>query len=183
MGLILFVAAEEVVEMSRRPEWLKMPAVDDSPVEREIMLVIRLREYVAIGLTGNIDGLLIGLRQFAIRKGKVLAGSSNLGFDDLFAGHDLVGQCIGASTVDHIVVHGMRSDKVPSFREFVQMLPSHGSSAMGHYDVLVEMLDVLLISIHVIGIDKEHGIDTELFEDGRKDLIAFHEAVVKGKGN
>ena len=48
--------------MPQGPKRLEVPTVDDLAIEREIVLVIRLREDISVSVACNCNGSLIGLR-------------------------------------------------------------------------------------------------------------------------
>ena len=54
------------------------------------MFVIRLREDVLIGITGDFYRLLVDLRQLAIGEGEAVARLSDILFYDILASLDLI---------------------------------------------------------------------------------------------
>ena len=76
--------------MPQGPKRLEVPTVDDLAIEREIVFVIRLREDVLIGITGDFYRLLVDLRQLAIGEGEAVARLSDILFYDILASLDLI---------------------------------------------------------------------------------------------
>ena len=74
----------------------------------------------------------------------------------------------------------MGTDDMTALGKLFDVFPSHRTLARSHDNVAVEVVYILVVPLHIVGVCEEHGINAELFECRRKYLVVVHKTVIEG---
>ena len=101
--------------MINRPEWFEMSTIDYFTIKGKVMFVVRLREHMLIGIACNVYRQLVSMRKSTIGKGKKVARLLNLLLNHRFTILYLVAKRLLIVGINHVMVHGVGTNDVPTF--------------------------------------------------------------------
>ena len=111
------------------------------------------------------------------------------------AGFKLTTSCIDGNFPDikRIIPSEFKTKVVLDYKEFMdnqeaanvfkQEKISLTKMIAKHDNIIIEVAYILLVTIHIVGIDEEHGVGAKFLQERCKECIAFHKSIIKCKGD
>lgn len=179
--MLFFMTTQEVTNVPDTPKRLEMASVYYPAFERSVILIVRLRIDKFECSASNVDCSATGMLQASVGERKMDAWLAEIALDSLFATHNLSIEFADVVGIYHIMVERMRTDDVSAVAQSANGVPAHRSFARSHNYFFSKMPDIFLVALNEIRVDKQRGIDAELFQNGANHIGAIRKAVVERK--